>query len=319
MHLNKNAMKNILFPLLLLLSAAGLSAQTFYATNDTAYMRLVEKAYDHLRSGACAPCLADYEAAFAISQRSILSRLRAASCAFACKQEDQWKFHLDTALGKEWGTVEEILRDKNNKYPELTQYRGSAFYDYALQRIEAAKKQSGYDEALAAELEIILRDDQALRQRLNGQATEAEQQEIWRQIAELDSLNLLKIERIFAEHGYPGKSKVGSSLSSAAFLVIQHAGLAHQEKYFPLLEAAANAGELEKSSLALLIDRIRMRKGEKQLYGTQVTDPDGDGKWDFHPIEDEENVDKRRAEMGLGPLAEYARRFGIEYKPGGRE
>lgn len=42
---------------------------------------------------------------------------------------------------------------------------------------------------------------------------------------------------------------------------------------------------------------------------------DGDGKYDFHPIEDEANVDKRRAEIGLGPLEEYARLFGIEYKP----
>lgn len=308
-------MKKVLFPAFLAFSFFSLSAQAFYATTDSAYMRLVEKAYDELRSGACAPCLVDYEAAFAISQRSILSRLRAASCAFACKQDDKWKFHLDFALEKDWISVENILQDKRNQYPELTRYRDSAFYDYALQRIADAKKQSGYDEALAAELEIILRDDQALRQGLNDPVSEAERMATWRRIEELDSINLVKVEDIFARHGYPGKSKVGKQLSSAAFLVIQHADLAHQEKHFPLLEQAANAGELDKSSLALLIDRIRMRKGEKQLYGSQVTDPDGDGKWDFHPIEDEANVDKRRAEMGLGPLAEYARHFGIEYKP----
>lgn len=308
-------MKKISFPLLLAFSFSGLSAQTFYATTDSAYMRLVEKAYDELRSGACAPCLADYEAAFVISQRSVLSRLRAATCAFACNQDDKWKFHLDFALEKDWISVEDILRDNRNQYPELTRYRDSGFYHYALQRIADAKQQSGYDETLAAELEIILRDDQALRQGLNGAATEAEREETWRRIEELDSINLIKVENIFARHGYPGKSKVGKQLASAAFLVIQHADLAHQEKYFPLLEQAAQAGELEKSSLALLIDRIRMRKGEKQLYGSQVTDRDGDGKYDFHPIEDEANVDKRRAEIGLGPLEEYARLFGIEYKP----
>ena len=30
------------------------------------------------------------------------------------------------------------------------------------------------------------------------------------------------------------------------------------------------------------------------------------------PIEDEEHVDERRAEVGLEPLAEYLKRFGIE-------
>ena len=33
------------------------------------------------------------------------------------------------------------------------------------------------------------------------------------------------------------------------------------------------------------------------------------------PIEDEENVDARRASVGLEPLAEYLKRFGLEYKP----
>lgn len=111
------------------------------------------------------------------------------------------------------------------------------------------------------------------------------------------------------------KSKVGSSLEATAFLVVQHAELPVQEKYFGLLESAAKAGELEMSSFALLVDRIRMRKGEKQLYGSQVTDPDGDGIWQLHPIEDEARVNQRRAEIGMEPLEDYAHRFGIQYMP----
>lgn len=308
-------MKKTLLLCLLSLAGAPLFGQTLYATTDTTYKALVEKALNEMQKGECQPCLADYEAAFAISQRSILSRLRAAACAFACKQDDKWTFHLTVALDKDWGGVEDILRDSRDQYPELTRYKGTALYDYAMQYIADAKKRSGYDEALAAEMEIILRDDQTLRQHLDDLTTEEERRNAWTRIVETDSVNLVKVERIFAQHGYPGKSKVGSGLSSAAFLVIQHADLAYQEKYFPLIEAAANAGELSKSSFALLVDRIRMRKGEKQLYGSQLTDHDGDGIYEFHPIEDEENVNKRRAEMGLGPIEEYAQNFGIEYKP----
>jgi hypothetical protein len=38
-------------------------------------------------------------------------------------------------------------------------------------------------------------------------------------------------------------------------------------------------------------------------------------KLELWPIEDEERVDARRASVGLGPLAEYLKHFGLEYKP----
>ena len=34
----------------------------------------------------------------------------------------------------------------------------------------------------------------------------------------------------------------------------------------------------------------------------------------FEPIDDEVNVDKRRAEVGLLPLATYAKHWGFDYK-----
>jgi hypothetical protein len=52
---------------------------------------------------------------------------------------------------------------------------------------------------------------------------------------------------------------------------------------------------LELSDKAALIDRIRYNKGEEQLYGTMLN----------ADIEDKENVNKRRKEMGLNSLEEY--------------
>jgi len=37
------------------------------------------------------------------------------------------------------------------------------------------------------------------------------------------------------------------------------------------------------------------------------------GKYEFFPIVDEVNVNKRRASVGLPPLEEYAKYFGVEY------
>lgn len=39
-------------------------------------------------------------------------------------------------------------------------------------------------------------------------------------------------------------------------------------------------------------------------------------KFTYVPIKDEENVDKRRKEMGLIPLKDYLKMFGIDYVPG---
>jgi transposase len=50
------------------------------------------------------------------------------------------------------------------------------------------------------------------------------------------------------------------------------------------------------------------------LYGSQLFEVQGGDGMRLEPIEDEANVDERRAKMGLGPLAEYLKRFGIEYR-----
>jgi hypothetical protein len=70
---------------------------------------------------------------------------------------------------------------------------------------------------------------------------------------------------------------------------------------------------LDKSSLALLIDRVRMGNDEPQLYGSQLRMNQETGQWELYDLADPAEVDMRRAEMGLEPLADYLARFGLEY------
>jgi hypothetical protein len=70
----------------------------------------------------------------------------------------------------------------------------------------------------------------------------------------------------------------------------------------------------------MLEDRVLVRKGKKQIYGTQVhSGPDTGGKMVLDPIQDEAQVDERRASVGLMPLKEYLKHFGMEYHPPRRE
>src|SRR5690606_31454047 len=113
----------------------------------------------------------------------------------------------------------------------------------------------------------------------------------------------------------PGKTLVGEQLSHAAFLVLQHADLESQEKYLPLLKDAAEQGELRKSYLPLMIDRIRVKKDQPQLYGTQFFYNEK-GEIDFFPIEEKEGLVKRRVEMGLETFDDYLKRIGYKKKEG---
>lgn len=156
--------------------------------------------------------------------------------------------------------------------------------------------------AIISELATILERDQKTRK---GSDSAAFMQYI-------DSCNLVRIEQLIAQYGWLGRSAVGPAGNSTFFFVIQHASLDIQLKYFPLLEASVKAGESKPSHMALMKDRILMRQGKKQLYGSQVI-MNNTGGQEFHPIEDEKNVNKRRAEMGMQPIEEYAKLFGIEY------
>jgi hypothetical protein len=157
--------------------------------------------------------------------------------------------------------------------------------------------------AIKNQLEVILDRDQKTR---TGSDSAAFMQFI-------DSTNLVQVESLIAKYGWMGRSFVGDRGNSALFFVIQHADLATQLKYVSLLQKSVEVGESRPSNLALMQDRILMRQGKNQIYGSQVV-YSKTGEQIFYPIEDEKNVNIRRAKIGMQPLEEYAKLFGIEYK-----
>jgi hypothetical protein len=172
---------------------------------------------------------------------------------------------------------------------------------------------------LKTELEAMFDTDQAYRNEMQNIALKhgsnsPEVIELWKKQQAIDEANIKRLGEIIETHGWPGRRVVGDKAAIAAFLVVQHAEYAHQKQYLPLLRAAVAGGEARAEDLALLEDRVLMREGKKQLYGSQLQE-DGKGGWEFYPIEDERNVDKRRKAVGLPLLAEYAKRFGFEYHP----
>ncbi len=134
---------------------------------------------------------------------------------------------------------------------------------------------------------------------------------------EVDSLNLMKVEKIIKEHGYPGKALVGDKSNEVAWFVIQHASADKIAEYIELLRDATKKGDIPKSLMALMEDRHLMYQEKEQIYGTQGS-TDGDVSY-IWPIKDPENVNQRRKDIGLKESVEaYAKRlFGeaFVYKP----
>lgn len=137
----------------------------------------------------------------------------------------------------------------------------------------------------------------------------------------IDSINLVRVEEIIKEYGWPTFTMVGKVAANGAFMVIQHSNTQIQKKYLDQLLDAAKNKEASAESVALLQDRIAANETHYQIYGTQVfqmKDPATGklSKYTYFPIRDEQNVDKRRKEMGLIPLKDYLKMFGIDYVPG---
>jgi hypothetical protein len=124
-------------------------------------------------------------------------------------------------------------------------------------------------------------------------------------MAEVHRRNGERLQAIVREFGWPGKSLVGDDGAEAAWLVLQHAigNPQLQRECLPLLRESAQVGESEPYQVAFLEDRIAVFEGRPQRYGTQF-DWDENGELSPLPLLDPKGVDRHRASVGLGPLAE---------------
>lgn len=112
-----------------------------------------------------------------------------------------------------------------------------------------------------------------------------------------DSLNLILVGDIFSQNGYPRKEAVGDFANQAVWLVFQHANLDYQKSFLPQLEAAVDRGDIAPLFLAMLRDRIDVREGRPQRYGTQI-----DNNGNLAPLLDAARVNQWRQEVGLPPI-----------------
>lgn len=118
------------------------------------------------------------------------------------------------------------------------------------------------------------------------------------------------LKRLLAQIGWFDISRYGEEASQAAWLIVQHAD--HdpewQEAVLKALAGKVKSGDMQGKFYAYLTDRVAVNAGRPQVYGTQggCTGP---GEWQPKRVIDPDSLDRRRAEVGLEPIAAYKARF----------
>lgn len=111
-------------------------------------------------------------------------------------------------------------------------------------------------------------------------------------------------------------SEVGAQAHGGLWVMVQHADHdpAFQEAVLAAMEPLLEAGEVNRTFYALLWDRTARNAGRPQRYGTQFGGCVNQ-EWTPHPIEAPQQLDERRAAMGLEPYARYVEGFKNNCKP----
>ena len=134
------------------------------------------------------------------------------------------------------------------------------------------------------------------------------------QMMNIDADNQKNIRLILNKYGWIKQSKIGTKAAKAFFYIIQHSDTTLMIKWFPEFKKLADTGEADKVECAMMEDRLLMWRGKKQLYGTQASAFRDDKKIAIWPIEDPENVNERRKQIGFAlTVEEYADRLKAIY------
>jgi Family of unknown function (DUF6624)/PDZ domain len=125
------------------------------------------------------------------------------------------------------------------------------------------------------------------------------------QLNSVDNANTLYIKDLVKTSGWPSVEMIGTDGVRAFWLLLQHTNdYDFHKNALPYITALRQERSIGAQNYSLFVDRVLIHDGKLQKFGTQIKE------WkDQQPIpyeiDDPENVNLRRAKIGLFPIEEY--------------
>lgn len=239
-----------------------------------------------------------------------------AACSWALAgNSSKSLYYLCLAAEKGWDNLSHLDKD-----PDLISLHALKDWKTIREMVKENIKtnQSDLDLGLKTHLEDIYVKDQTLRWLIGDAESKFgngsdHMDYYWSLISKQDSINEIQVIDIINKNGWVGIDLVGEKANKALWLVIQHSPIEVQEKFLPLLKESVKLGKSNGSHLALLEDRILMRNGKPQVYGSQVITDKETGEKRVYEIKDPEYINQRRKSVGLGPIENYLETWNIKW------
>ena len=307
-------MKNyILIFFYIALSLSNLNAQT----SKKSYSELIRTGWKLCLEKKFVTSSKIYEQAFKVNSKAPLNDRYNAACIITLANNKNGAFkHLFVAANElKWYDINHLKNDADLKNIK-TDKRWNQLIAIMLKNKQEIEKH--YDKKLVSQLDEIYFNDQNTRNQLRSKEEKygrdsKQMRDFWKIILKNDSINLIKVSAILDTQGWPNKNRIGKKGTSTLFFVIQHADLNTQKKYLQMITEAVKDGNLQKRQFAMFYDRLLLRQGKRQVYGTQLAMSKESENPYILPLNDAKNVDKRRAEMDLNTMQENLNRWNLTW------
>lgn len=125
----------------------------------------------------------------------------------------------------------------------------------------------------------------------------------WKSVGDADKIQL---KTLFKENGFLGCSEVGKQSSHHFLQMVQRFDDDATFQQEVLVEMKKHIDKINANPMefAYLTDRVNLNQGKPQVYGTQLKINEKGTSYEPKTVIDPPNLNKRRAEVGLGTIEE---------------
>lgn len=137
--------------------------------------------------------------------------------------------------------------------------------------------------------------------KISNSIDRAERRKIYGKMDKADEINYILLKRIHGKFGWPSNKVFSDSAVDASFFITLHYRGHDLDYLTPLIEESFSKKEIKNDHYAILTDRVLLRKGNSQKFGTHCR-MTREGIVDFTSLPDTSGINQNRREIGLKEL-----------------